>query len=365
MKAILLAGGYGTRLFPLTLRVSKVMVPVAGKPVLEHLVRACASAGVEEVVISLNTNQGVIEKYFGDGSRFGTKIRYIYESTMSDEDKFGAIGAIEFAAKQAGITDGCIVINGDNVFYGLDLRRMDEHHAKHGGAATLALFTLADKRDVEQFSAVSVDANHRILKFQEKPKVSEAISNLASVGIYRLGDAVIREYLPAYVAEHKRLSKKPDRVGDLWQSFVEKMPLSGFAFSGVWGDTNTAKTYIDVHKQAMRFIVGKPPQQKCQCTHGDKVIIDPSANISPDALIRGPVIIEAGCTVEAGAIIGEGTHLMHGVTVGAGAMVTASIIFPRVSIGPDARIDEAVIDTGASIGRGCRVEQSSLGTVSG
>src|SRR3989344_8253973 len=88
-KALLLAGGYGTRLFPLSLRIPKAMVPVAGKPVLEHLVRVCVSADITDIVISLNTNQAVIEEYFGNGERFGGRISYAYEETASDEDKLG------------------------------------------------------------------------------------------------------------------------------------------------------------------------------------------------------------------------------------------------------------------------------------
>ncbi|MEK6923850.1 MAG: NDP-sugar synthase [Candidatus Micrarchaeota archaeon] len=360
VKAILLAGGYGTRLMPLTLRLAKVMVPVAGKPVLEHLVRACAAAGVEEAVISLNTHQGAVESYFGDGSKFGVPIRYVFESSMSDEDKFGAIGAIEYAARQAGISDGCVVINGDNIFYGLDLRRLEEHHGKKGGSATLALFTLNDKRDVEQYSAVKVDRDGRIVAFQEKPKVDEAVSNLASVGIYRLGEQVLREYLPGYVAEHKKLSKKPDRVGDLWQNFFVRMPIYGHAFSGMWGDTNSPKTYVECHKQAMQYLVGKPFSQEFQCQQSGRLVISPSAVIDRNAIINGPAIIEDGCTVAAGAVVGAGAHLMRNVRVEGGAIVNSSIVFENAVIGSEARLGDCVIDANCVVGRGAHVGQYSL-----
>ena len=360
LKAVLLAGGYGTRLQPLTLRLPKVMVPVAGRPVLEHLIRACATAGIEESVVSLNTNQGVIESYFGGGEKFGIKISYVYEDTMSDEDKFGAIGAIDYAVRKAGINGECIVINGDNVFYGLDLKRFMKTHCEKKGGATIAFFALSDKRDVEQYGIAQLDGHGRVMRFQEKPKLSEAVSHLASTGVYHFSESLLKEYLPAFVAKHKKEAKKPDRVGDLWQSFVEEKPIFGHTFAGMWGDTNSPKTYVECHKQAMKFLVGRPFSQKFLCKNGDKIIIAADTKISEEAIINGPCIIGDGCVVESGATIGSGTHLMNGVRVEKNAVVNGSLIFEGAVVGQNAKVDDAIVDEKVVLGSNSRIEQYAI-----
>lgn len=360
LKAVLLAGGYGTRLQPLTLRLPKVMVPVAGRPVLEHIVRACAAAGIEEVVVSLNTNQGLIENFFGGGEKFGVKVSYVYESTMSDEDKFGAIGAIDYAVRKAGVAGECIVINGDNVFYGLDLKRFMKTHSEKKGGATIAFFALSDKRDVEQYGIAQLDGHGKVMRFQEKPKLSEAVSHLASTGVYHFSEQLLKEYLPAFVAAHKKEAKRPDRVGDLWQSFVQEKPIYGHTFVGMWGDTNSPKTYVECHKQSMRFLVGKPFSQKFLCKDGDKIVVAADAKISEEAVINGPCIVDEGCVVEAGAVVGSGTHLMKGVRVEKNAVVNGSIVFRNVVVRENARVDDAIVDEETIVGSGARVEQYAI-----
>lgn len=360
MKAVILAGGYGTRLFPLSLRIPKVMVPVAGKPGIEHLVRACRSAGIQDVVISLNMNQKVVEEYFGDGSKWGVKLTYVYEDSMSDEDKFGSIGAIEYTLRKTGIPDECLILNGDNIFYGLDLTRMREAHGAKNGMATLALYTLEKKSEVELFSAVQVDHNGQIQRFQEKPKLAEAVSNLASVGIYHVGRGFLETHIPEFIKQRKAEGRKPDSPGTMWQHFVAKVPLYGHAFTGTWGDTNTPETYIDVHKAAMKYLVGSHFDKSYNVTDGGKAVISPDAQISPNALIKGPVVIEAGCVVEAGAIVGPATHLMKNVRIGEGAAVTGSVLFRDAEVGNAAVVSDAVLDIGAKVGHGAVVEQYSI-----
>ncbi|OIO26296.1 hypothetical protein AUJ14_02160 [Candidatus Micrarchaeota archaeon CG1_02_55_22] len=360
LKAVILVGGYATRLMPLSLRIPKVMVPVAGKPGLEHLVQACKNAEIHDVVISLNSNQKVIEEYFGDGSKWGVQITYVYEDSMSDEDKFGAIGAIEYTLKKTGMPEECLILNGDNIFYGLDLKRLKHAHAGNKGHATLALYTLEKKSEVELFSAVQVDEKGRIMRFQEKPKLAEAVSNLASVGIYHVGRPFLEEHLPEFIKHRKIVGKKADSPGTLWQHFVEKAELYGHAFTGTWGDTNTPETYVDIHKASMTYLVGNELGGDYTVTEGGKVAISPDAKISSDAIIHGPAIIDSGCEISAGAVIGPGAHLMKGVKVGEGAAIMNSIVFRDAQIGSKALVNDAIIDLGASVGSGAVMEEYSI-----
>jgi len=360
MKAILLAGGFGTRLLPLTYRIPKVMVPVAGKPVMQHLVEVCKAAEVEEIIVSLNQSQKSIEEYFGDGIKFGTRISYAYEDSQRDDDKLGAIGAIQHALSKTGVPKECLIIGGDNVFYGLDLSKLGEFHKKSGAFATMVLYQLADKRDCEQYGVVEVDARGRVLRMQEKPRVEEAVSSLACAAVYQVGEAFLKEYLPRYVEEARKRGEKADRLGDLWSSFVKEIPLYGHAFQGMWGDANSPKTYVDTNRQAMRFLKGSVGEVECRITDGNCCAISPDAQIHRDALVKGPCIIEEDCVVERGAVVGSGTHLMKGSVVQEAAVVSGAIVFEKTSIGPRTKVTECIIDAESKIGAGSVIEPYCL-----
>ena len=360
MKALILAGGFGTRLQPLTLRIPKVMVPVAGKPVIAHLIEICRTAKIEEVVISLNSAQKAIENYFGDGLKFGVKIAYVYEQAARDEDKMGAIGAISHVLSQVDASGDWLIIGGDNIFYGLDLARLSAAHASSGASATLALYQLKDKRDCEQYGVVQLGAGGRIIKMQEKPKTEEAVSSLACAAVYAVGEAFLKEYLPKFVQEAKAQGKKADRLGDLWAKYASQAPIYGHAFEGMWGDANTPKTYIETNKQAMAFAKGDCSELECRIIDRQTVKAAPGANVHPDATIKGPCIIEDGVTIGAGAVVGHGTHLMKGAKVGENAFVSGSIIFNNASIGANARVIDSVVDMAAKVGISAQIEPYSL-----
>ena len=363
MKAIILAGGYGTRLWPLTLRIPKAMVPVGGVPVVQHSIKALKNAGITDIIFSLNTNQKSVEDYFENGSKFGVNITYVYEDTQNDSDKFGAIGAIEFALEKTGGPQDCIVINGDNVFYGLDLLKMIEHHQVSKSQATLALYALTNKSDVTQYGVMQLDDEKKLITFQEKPKENEAKSNLASAGIYILGKVFLAEHLSQYIKNQKSSEKKPDRVGDLWAHYVGKLPIYGHPLEGMWGDTNTAQTYIQAHKQAMNFVVNPKDSKNIQnglVQNSHKTIISENAKISELANIKGPCIIEDGCIIEEGAIIGPNTHLMKNVVVGTNSSVTGSIIFEQTVIGSKCSITDCIVDKESIISENSQIDPYSI-----
>ncbi|GEM_PF-290196 len=366
MKAIILCGGFGKRLLPLTYRVPKVMVPIAGKPVLQHLIEICRNAGVHEIIISLNSMQKPIEEHFGNGGRHGVKLSYVYEDSMREQDKLGAVGAIQYALSKAAVESGgqvegdWIIMGGDNVFYGLDLKQLAQKHAASNAFATLALYRLKDKADCEQYGVVEIDGRGRITQMQEKPKLSQAVSDMACTAVYHVGEAFLREYLPKYVEEAKNSEKKPDRLGDLWARYAKEVPLYGHAFEGLWGDANSPKTYVETNKQAMRFVVGSAAGITCNIEDGSCSAISSKAQIHPDALIKGPCIIEEGCVIEKGAVVGRGTHLMKGCVVGEGASVHASIVFEKCTIGSNARLTECVVDAGCTIGNNASIEPYAM-----
>ncbi len=357
LKAIILCGGFGRRLLPLTYRIPKVMVPVGGKPMLQHLVETCRNAGVEEIILSLNSGQKSVQEFFGDGLKFGLPIKYVFEEAGKDEEKLGAVGAIKHVLDSTGVPAECLILGGDNFFYGVDLKQLSRGHAERGAFATLALYRLGDRRDAEQYGVVQVDSRGRVMTMQEKPRPGEEVSDMASTALYHVGEAFLKEYLPKYVEELKGREKKPDRLGDLWARFVKDAPIYGHAFQGFWGDANSPKTYVETNKQAMRFLQGSVAQGlACSITDGHCVAVSAKAQVHEDALVKGPCIIEEGCVVGRGAVVGMGAHLMKGTFVGEGASVHGAIVFEKSFVGAGARLVECVVDAGARVGSGATVE---------
>ncbi|MBI5226149.1 NDP-sugar synthase [Candidatus Micrarchaeota archaeon] len=342
MRAIILAGGYGSRLQPLTLRIPKALVSVAGEPVLAHLLHLIEKAQISKVVLSLNKNQEPIEEFFGDGSDFGIDLEYHYEHSESDLDKPGAVGALNQLVQELGPEES-FVIGGDNTVYGLDLDKMLAYHRQKHAAATLALYELSNPRLVEQYGVTKTDAEGRIVAFQEKPSVKEAVSKQASTAVYIMGETFLRKAIPDYIAS----TGKADRIGDLWHHYVKTQELYGFPFSGVWGDTNSAESYLDTHMRVMEHRqIG--------------TVVDPSAQIDASAKLIAPVIIGPGCIVGAGAAVGPFSTLEQGVTVGNGASVIRSILYPGVQLAEKTWVEDSILDQGVLLGSGCRVEKQSM-----
>ncbi|MBI2445383.1 NDP-sugar synthase [Candidatus Micrarchaeota archaeon] len=346
MRAIILAGGYGSRLQPLTLRIPKAQVSVAGEPVLAHLLHMVESANVSKVVVSLNKNQESIEEAFGDGSEFGVDMEYHYEHSESDLDKPGAVGALYQLVQELGPEES-FVIGGDNTVYGLDLDRMLTYHRQKQAAATLALYELANPRLVEQYGVTKTDTEGRIVAFQEKPSVKEALSRQASTAVYILSESFLRKSLPEFVQWAKDKAGKADRIGDLWHHFYQNLPLYGFAFSGVWGDTNSVESYLDTHMRVMEHRqIG--------------TVVDPSATVDPAARLVPPVILGSGCQVAAGATVGPFSVLGPGVRVDAGATVIRSILYDGVQVGVKAWVEDSILDQGVQLGENGRVEKQCM-----
>lgn len=343
MRAIILAGGYGKRLAPLTMRLPKALVSVAGEPILSHLLHLVSDANVSNAVISLNKNQKPIEEFFGDGSDFGVSLQYHYEHSESDLDKPGAVGALSDLASELGPQES-FVIGGDNIVYGLDLNKMLAFHKSNKATATLALYELSNPRLVELYGVCKTEPDGRICAFQEKPSTKNALSRLVSTAVYVMSESFLRQRLPEYVEEKKG---EADRIGDLWHHFLDSEELYGFSFSGVWGDANSPESYLETHQRVMEF-------------QGQRVEVDESAFVSPDAKLVSPVAVGPDCRIEAGAVVGPFTTLGSNVSVGKGGVAAKSILYDDVSLGVKAHVDAAVLDQGVTLEDEARVEKNAV-----
>lgn len=184
MKAMILAAGLGNRLKPLTDRIPKCMVPISGKPILEHNIEWLHQYDIDELVINLYHLPGLIHGYFGDGSRWGVQITYSHETTI-----LGTAGGIKKVAEL--FNETFLVWYGDNLST-CNLKRLADFHSIKGGLATIALY---QREDVSQSGIAELDENERIIRFLEKPKVTQVFSRLVNAGIYILEPEIL-DFIP-------------------------------------------------------------------------------------------------------------------------------------------------------------------------
>jgi NDP-sugar pyrophosphorylase family protein len=327
MRAVILAGGEGTRLRPLTLTLPKPVVPVVDRPFLTHQLDLLSRVGVDEIVFSIAYQPERIRRVFGDGERIGRRIHYAVEQTP-----LGTGGAVKNAAPF--LDDTTIVFNGD-VLTDVDLPAVVARHRESGARATLVLTPVANP---SAYGLVETDANGRVQRFIEKPQPSQITTDTINAGIYVLETSSL-ELMPAgvnYSIERgffPALLERGDHVG-------------AFVHRGYWIDIGTPEKYLQVHRDVLggRFPV---PLQGVARSGGH---VHPEARIEEGAELIGPFYIGPGCLVRAGAAVGPGAVLTRDVTIEAGARVRDSVVWEGTRIGEGAELDGALVGAGVRLG---------------
>jgi mannose-1-phosphate guanylyltransferase len=303
VKAVVLVGGEGTRLRPLTLSTPKQMLPVAGRTVIERVVEHLASHGIDEVVLSLGYRPDAFLKAFPDGCCGRVKLHYAVESSPLD-----TAGAIAFAATEAGITDETfVVVNGD-VLTEFDISALVKFHKQREAEGTIALTPVEDP---SRFGVVPVDATGRVEAFIEKPPASEAPTNMINAGIYVLEPSFLERVPPG-----KRVSVERE----VFPALVKDRTLYALGSRALWTDMGTPEKYIEANiawaKREGALSAGEHPG----ATIADSVIY-PDARIEEGAGVHQAVVLE-GAQVRSGAMVRRSV-LGRNVNVGLGAVVDA------------------------------------------
>lgn len=334
MKAVILAGGEGTRLRPLTLSLPKPVVPVVDRPFLQHQLDLLARAGVSEVIFSVAYRPERIQAIFGDGGS-GPRIRYLFEETP-----LGTGGAVKHAERL--LDETTIVLNGD-VLTDLDLNVLLERHRSSEAAATLFLTPVENPA---AYGLVETDAAGRVLRFVEKPgpdELERLHTNTINAGIYVLETATLalmpagqpysieRGFFPALLAR-----------GDAVMAHVHR---------GYWIDIGTPEKYRQVHRDVLR---GRFPLRLDGQARGGGWV-HASAEVAPGAELRAPFYVGPRCQVEAGAQIGPDASLVAGVRVRAGARVVDSVLWEGCEVREAADLCGAILGPHAVVGRHARV----------
>ncbi len=314
MRAVVLVGGFGTRLQPLTFTTPKNLLPVGQRTMLEHVVGHLGRHGVTDVVLSIGFKPDAFLAAFPSGVCAGVRLDYAVEPEPLD-----TAGAVRFAAKHAGVDETFIVVNGD-VLTDLDVRALVDLHHAAGGAATLHLTPVDDP---SAFGVVPTDAHGRVLAFIEKPPRDEAPTNLINAGTYVLDPSVL-DLIPG----DRRVSIERETFPTL----VQRGTLYAMPTDDYWLDAGRPDLYLQANLDAV---------------DGVRVnVLEPA--ISESARVEGGAVLD-------GAVVGPRA------VVASGSTVRRSLVMAGASIGRDAVLDGTIVGVGACIGEGASLDNCVIG----
>jgi mannose-1-phosphate guanylyltransferase len=318
VQAIVLVGGEGTRLRPLTATVPKPALTLVDRPFLAYMIEWLAGHGVTEVVLACGFLPDVLREALGDGELAGARIRYVAEP-----EPRGTAGAIRFAADQLGddLDDRFLALNGD-VLTDLDLGALLRAHDERGAKATLALHSVEDSA---AYGLVRTDSNDVVLEFLEK--TGEAAPGEINAGMYVLERSVLDLIAPGENVSIER-DVFPRLIGD---------GLGALRLDGYWMDIGTPDRYLQA---SWDILEGRVATRVEPTAPG--LFVGPDTTVAVGATVGPRAVLAAGCMVEAGAEV-RGSVLLEGCVVREGAKIADSILAPGVEVEPGAVLDGAVI----------------------
>ncbi len=350
MKAVVMAGGEGSRLRPLTSSRPKPLVPVANKPVMHHLVDLLRRHGIGNVVATLHYLADEIENYFGDGSQLGVTMEYVVEDTP-----MGTAGAVKLAESLLG-GERFVVVSGD-ALTDIDLSELIAAHERSGAVATIALQRVANPLE---FGVVVTEGDGRITRFLEKPSWGEIFSDTINTGIY-----VLEPEIFAYMEAGRNYDFAKDIFAFLLR---EGRKLCGHVIGGYWSDIGNLQQYMQANYDALRGTV-RLEIPGVEVRPG--VWVGENAQISPDAHVHGPVCIGRNVTIERGAVVEELSAIGASSIVASGARLHRTIAWEDVYVGEGSSLtgctladrvivkDRVTVMEGAVIGRGSTLGSGS------
>ncbi len=341
MKAVIMAGGQGTRLRPLTSNQPKPMIPIVNTPCMEHIVRLLKDHGVTEIVVTLQFMPEEIQDYFGDGSDWGVSIGYSIEDAPA-----GTAGSVKLAEEHLE-GERVLVISGD-ALTDCDLSRVLEFHENNGAEATMVLKSVENPLD---FGIVITEEDGRISRFLEKPAWGQVFSDTVNTGIYVLEPSALAE-IPS--------EGEYDFSKELFPKLLEAgRPLYGFVTEDYWEDIGNLEQYMraqrDVLDGKMRGV--RPPGTRLR----ENVYVGQRAQVDDEEL-EGPVVIGENVRVDEGAKISPYSVIADNVVVRAGATVERSVIAEGTYVGEGAELLDALVGRSSYIQERARIlERSALG----
>jgi mannose-1-phosphate guanylyltransferase len=325
MKAVVLVGGQGSRLRPITYDVPKAMVPLRNQPFMRYTIDFLTAGGLDGVVLSLGYLPDPIKEYFDKQDLNGFSIDYVVE-----DHPLGTAGGIKNAERYLD-GDPLVVVNGD-VLSGMDLRVAIE---KHEASDALATIVLTSVEDPTAYGLVEVDHDMLVHRFIEKPAADEITTNLVNAGIYVLEPEVL-----SMIPEGQEVSIERE----VFPHLQAEGRLRAYVSSSYWRDIGTPRSYLAASQDVLSGAVGAREDF-------DYFEVDPSTSMGEGVTVLPPVSIAAGCALRDGATIGGRTSLGRGCKVGEGALVEGSILLDGAEIEPGAMVRGSVIGPRARVGQ--------------
>ncbi|MFC1865410.1 sugar phosphate nucleotidyltransferase [Chloroflexota bacterium] len=343
MKAVILVGGFGTRLKPLSISTPKAMMPVINTPFLEYVIRRLVQHNIRQIVLAISHLAEPIESYLGDGSRFGANLTYTIEDTA-----LGTAGAVKNAEKY--LNEAFFILNGD-IFTDLDLTAMMTFHVQRKSLITIALTPVDDPT---HYGLIETDTRNRISSFLEKPRWDQVTTNMINAGTYILEPEVL-----ANIPPQKKFSFERQVFPPLLE---QRESIYAYPSSYYWIDIGTPRKYQQLNRDLLN---GKSNQYayKAESDHSGADIIQPlvvgdNCEIGGNTKLAGPLVIGPGSSIASNAVI-EDCVIWNDVAIEAGAVVKHSIIGNKCHIGSGSIIGNSVIADNVTIADGYQLEPGS------
>ncbi len=321
MKAVIMAGGEGTRLRPLTCNRPKPMVPVAGKPVMEHITTLLKNHGIYDIAVTLQYLPDLIREHFGDGGMYGVKMRYYIE-----HEPLGTAGSVKNA--ESFLDDTFLVISGD-ALTDIDLTKAVQFHKEREAMATLLL----KRVDIPlEYGVVVTDSSGRVIRFLEKPEWGEVISDTVNTGIYILSPEIFKYYSS---------NKKFDFSRDLFPILLkENKRMYGYIIEEYWCDIGDITAYMQANfdvldKKVKATIPGKEI--------ADGIWIGQDTIIDQNVKLEAPCAIGSGCHIRENSVIGSHSVIGNNTEIAARSSIKRSIIWKNADIGNNGQLRRSII----------------------
>src|SRR5450755_4681988 len=312
LKAVVMAGGEGTRLRPMTANQPKPLLPVANRPIMEHVLRLLKRHGFDETVVTVQFLAALVRNYFGDGEEFGMSLQY-----ATEEMPLGTAGSVR-NAEDALRDEPFLVISGD-ALTDMDLTSLVKFHKDKGALVTVALTRVPDPLE---FGIVIADEEGRIQRFLEKPTWGQVFSDTVNTGIYVMEPEVLDEVPPG---------ESVDWSGDVFPRLLERgAPLFGWIADGYWEDVGTLESYLKAQADVLSRRV-RADIDGFEVSPG--VWVAKGAEVDPDAVLSGPVCVGDYAKIEAGAQLREYTVVGSNVIVKEGAFLHRAVVHNNVYVG--------------------------------
>ncbi|WP_448525993.1 sugar phosphate nucleotidyltransferase [Parathermosynechococcus lividus] len=322
MRVVLMAGGSGTRLRPLTCDLPKPMVPVVNRPIAEHILNLLRSHGLDDVVITLHYLPDVVRDYFGDGSEFGVHLSYVVE----EEQPLGTAGSVKNIAHL--LADPFLVVSGDSIT-DVNLSEAIRFHHQHCAPVTLILARVSNPKE---FGIVFTDEEGRIRRFLEKPSAGEVFTDTVNTGMYLLSPTVM-DYLSG--------GTERDFSRDLFPLLLQAdVPMYGYITDAYWCDVGSLQTYQQVQRDALYGRV----QLDIQGTEVQpRVWVGRNTTLPQDIQLEDPIVLGNNCRLGAGVTLAAGTVLSDNVIVGNGSQLRGVVAWNGVFVGDDSHLEHCIL----------------------